>query len=278
MRTGLTLAALALGVAVAFPAAAQTPCPPDGWFCDEEVPTEEESPPAPSAPVEAPPAAPPSAPGPAPAAGERRAAPPPTISVRRRSSDVHDTDASLLTRRRLRSVAPWGLNVRLQGVLMGRSARYGDAGMGGVGVSLRYQPLPVVALDAGLDLLGGTDYNGFDRAELMWSLSGLLFFNPHMPVKVYAIAGLNMSVAAVEVIYDDGYIDDQSWNYFGGHMGLGLQAEIRPRLALNVDLIGFLRGRTDSLAKREPEFFDSRGRMTNSSGGGLLRGGLTFFW
>jgi hypothetical protein len=168
--------------------------------------------------------------------------------------------------------------LRLEGVLLGHRARYGDAGMGGLGASLRYQAMPAVALDLGLDVLGGTDYNGFDRAELLWTLSGLFFFNPRMPVKVYTIAGLNLSAADVEVVYDDGGTDHQGWHYFGGHLGLGLQADLGPRLALNFDLTGFLRGRTDSRAKREPEFIDSHGRMTNTSGGGLLRGGLTFFW
>jgi hypothetical protein len=261
-----------LVLAFANPAAAQTPCPPDGWFCDDgrtppEEPPTADDPGAPPAPDDS---------------GEWTTEPPasskPPIVVHRPGVQQDTEQPSLLERRRARPSSPWGVNVRLEGVLLGGSSRYGDTGMGGLGASLRYQPLPVVAIDLGLDLLGGTDYNGFDRAELMWSLSGLFFFNPHMPVKVYTIAGLNMSAADVEVLYADGSSDDQGWHYFGGHLGLGLQPELTPRLALNLDLTGFLRGRTDSLARREPEFIDSRGRMTNMSGGALLRAGLTFFW
>lgn len=273
MNAGLAVVGIGLALTFAAPAGAQTPCPPDGWFCDDGQAPPEEAPP-PSDTDET---------APEPESGEwTTPAPParrPRIVVHPPSEGRADTEeSSLLERRRARPASPWGVNVRLEGVLLGRTSRYGDTGMGGIGASLRYQPLPVVAIDLGLDLIGGTDYNGFDRAELMWSLSGLFFFNPRMPVKVYTIAGLNMSAADVEVIYVDGSSDDQGWHYFGGHLGLGVQAELTPRLALNVDLTGFLRGRTDSLARREPEFIDDRGRMTNMSGGALLRAGLTFFW
>lgn len=273
MRAGQTVVGLGLALAFAAPAAAQTPCPPDGWFCDDGQAQPAEPPPSDDTGDALPeedngewttPPAPPAR---------------PQIVVNQRSEGQADVEeGSLLERRRARPASPWGVNVRLEGVLLGRASRYGDTGMAGLGASLRYQPLPVLAIDLGLDLIGGTDYNGFDRAELMGSLSGLFFFNPQRPVKVYTLAGLNMSAADVEVIYLDGTRDDQGWHYFGGHLGLGLQAELTPRLALNVDLIGFLRGRTDSLARREPEFIDARGRMTNMSGGGLLRVGLTFFW
>jgi hypothetical protein len=270
MRAGQIVAGLGLVLGFAPPAAAQTPCPPDGWFCDDG-----QSPPEPPPTEEDPSAAPEED------SGEWSTPTPP----KRPKIVVHEPaegrpeseEGSLLERRRARPNSPWGVNVRLEGVLLGRSARYGDTGMGGLGASLRYQPLPAVAVDLGLDLIGGTDYNGFDRAELMWSLSGLFYFNPRMPLKAYMIGGLNMSAADVEVIYVDGS-DDQTWHYFGGHLGLGLQAELTPRLALDFDLTGFLRGRTDSRARREPEFIDSNGRMSNMSGGALLRGGLTFFW
>jgi hypothetical protein len=262
-------------MAVAAPAVAQAPCPPDGWFCDDGQAEPAEPPPGDDQSGQEEPGG---------AEGGEWGAPPPRrskppIVVYRPDGEREGPEqGSLIERRRAHPSSPWAVNVRLEGVLMGHRARYGDAGMGGLGASLRYHPLPTFALDLGLDLLGGTDYNGFDRAELMWSLSGLFFFNPRMPVKVYALAGLNMSAADVEVLYDDGSRDHQGWNYFGGQMGLGLEAELGPRLALNFDLIGFLRGRTDSRARREPEFIDSHGRVTNTSGGGLLRGGLTFFW
>ena len=50
-------------------------------------------------------------------------------------------------------------------------------------------------------------------------------------------------------------------------------------VSLNVDLVGFMRGRTDEDARDMPEFTDPEtGRATNASGGGLMRGGITFYW
>ena len=45
-------------------------------------------------------------------------------------------------------------------------------------------------------------------------------------------------------------------------------------VALSIDAVAFMRGRTDSRAAHEPEFSDGSGRVTNTSGGGLLRAGL----
>jgi hypothetical protein len=272
MRFALTACTVALTLTAALSVSAQTPCPPDGWFCDEteaapEAAPSEGAPPAPEA-------APPPAPGTKPPPNRSR----PPIVVYSPEREREEEGEGTLLERKQRLQPHWGLNLRLQGVLMSHPEGRDDTGMGGIGASLRYHPVPAVALDFGADLLGGTDYNGFDRGELMWSASALFFFNPKSPLQVYSILGLNLSFAEVKVPYDDGSIDEQDWNYFGGHMGLGLQAALGPKVALNGDLTGFLRGRTDSRARREPEFIDSRGRMTNTSGGGLLRAGLTFFW
>jgi len=44
-------------------------------------------------------------------------------------------------------------------------------------------------------------------------------------------------------------------------------------------VVGFIRGRTDDAARYDPEFVDpDTGRTTNTSGGGLFRGGITFYW
>jgi hypothetical protein len=272
MRFALTACTVALSLAAAIPASAQTPCPPDGWFCDEAEAAPESPPNDGTAP--APEALPPPAPAAKPPANRSR---PPIVVYSPEREAEQEGEGSLLERKQ-RLQPKWGLNLRLQGVLMSQREGQDDTGMGGIGASLRYQVVPAVALDFGADLLGGTDYNGFDRGEFMWSASGLFFFNPKSPLQVYSILGLNLSFASVKVAYEDGIIDEQDWNYFGGHMGLGLQGALGPKVALNVDITGFLRGRTDSRARREPEFIDSRGRMTNTSGGGLLRGGLTFFW
>jgi hypothetical protein len=159
--------------------------------------------------------------------------------------------------------------------MLGDGTRSGDdAGMGGVGASLRYLVNPVVTLDFGLDSIFGTDYNGYDRSEGSLSFSSLFYFNPRQSsVRSYGILGLNTSVARVDVGGDD-----QSWSYFGAHAGIGLDIPLDRRVALSLDLLGFVRGRTDERAAREPEFIDDFGRVSNTSGGGLFRAGVTIAW
>jgi hypothetical protein len=160
------------------------------------------------------------------------------------------------------------LTLHVQGVLLdgGRGDR---ANLGGIGVSGRYALNTVVTLDLGVDSLIGTDYNGHDRSELALALSSLFFLNEHPVLRAYVLIGLNTSRARVGIPGDD-----QIWGYFGGHSGLGVEVALDPRVALSFDLLGFMRGRTDSRAEREPEFTDENGRVTNTSGGGLLRGGI----
>jgi hypothetical protein len=166
-----------------------------------------------------------------------------------------------------RSRSPWSLALRVEGLLL--DGKRHDTGLGGLGVSGRYSLGPVVTLDVGLDSILGTDYNGNDRSELSLSLSSLFFLNYHPVWRTYVLFGLNTSSARVDVGGDV-----QTWGYFGGQTGLGLEISLDPRIALNFDLLGFMRGRTDSRAAREPEFTDSLGRVTNTSGGGLVRAGV----
>jgi len=71
----------------------------------------------------------------------------------------------------------------------------------------------------------------------------------------------------------------RSYSYFGGQLGAGLEFRVTRRVSLNLDLVGFMRGRTDQEARVQPEFTDpDTGRTTNTSGGGLFRGGITFYW
>lgn len=250
-------------------------CPPGEWFCDE--PEGPELPPADEA-------------GPAdgdlpdagsewsdderdtdevPRRGARRAERA-DIDVRRSTPPEVLDDDDGRSRRRVGS-SPWSVNLRIQGVLLGQGRRRShDARMGGVGASIRYEVNPVLTLDGGIDSMLGRDYNGYDRGEVSFSLSSLLYLNQHRQIRTYGIFGLNTSAAQVDI---DG--DEQGWGYVGAHAGLGLDIALDRRVALNLDLLGFLRGRTDQRAAREPEFTDSSGRVSNTSGGGLFRGGFT---
>lgn len=293
--------------------AAEPNCPPGGWFCEE---VEVESPPevAPAEadgefsspppvvrrgppPTDAPPGSttvvipppergrqapvvvyqdvpsdpPPQvvivAPPAAPAAPVREVPPPPPVS-----------DAKMRPWTRT-----WGLNLRLEGVAMGRNhGGSEDAGMGGIGMSFRFRPVPAFAFDAGFDLIGGIDYNGFRRTETPLALSALLYVNPRSAVQFYFIGGLDWSHAKVEsdepsplLAGNGGY--SAEYSYFGGHGGIGLEFRVTKLVSLNVDGLGFVRSRTDG--GLTPEFVDPEtGRGTDSSGGGLFRGGVTFWW
>ncbi|AKT35925.1 hypothetical protein [Chondromyces crocatus] len=191
-------------------------------------------------------------------------------------------------RRKWRS--EWGFNLRLQGASFGSTRGAAeDAAMGGAGLSLRYRPVPAFAIDLGVDVLGGIDYHGFKRAEIPISLSGMVFVNPRSRVQFYFMGGMHASYAQVErtaiITSDTPGVPStvstftQEYDYFGGHGGIGLEFRVSRHVALNIDGLGFIRSRTDDQAASNPEFYDpATGRTTNTSGGGLFRGGISFYW
>lgn len=197
----------------------------------------------------------------------------------------------------------WGINARIEGVGFGGDrnsdmAASRDAGMGGFGLSLRYRPWARFALDAGFDVIGGTDFNGFERVEIPFAVNGIFYFNPRSRSQFYVIGGVNWSRASVRsdnpspmlAPAKDGNGFSADYKYFGGQLGAGLEFRLSKRLAFNVDVMGFVRSRTDiedddhhkdgrSDSNKAPEFINPvTGQTTNTSGGGLFRGGLTLWW
>lgn len=292
----LSTAFAALFTVLGATSAARAECPPGSWFCAD--PSDDKAAPKEGA---ATPVTPPkegevrtvrpgesttvapggtttiivqTAPPPAPAPAPRPAPPvaPParavyTVPVRRVAPPV----------RVRRQQAEWGLNLHLQGAMMSTrnsQASNSDAGMGGLGFSIRARPTGHFALDLGLDFMSGTDYNGYKRSEIPFTVNALLFVNPRDRLQLYFLGGMGWSAAQVEV---NNYTE--KYSYFGLQTGIGLEYRATRNIALNADLIGFVRGRTDRSAAQYPEFVDpNTGRTTNTSGGGLLRGGLTFYW
>jgi len=186
-------------------------------------------------------------------------------------------------RRALSPPREWGLSLHLDGAALGRGAGTTSAGMGGAGLGLRFKPTRRVGIEADLDILGGTDYLGDKRTETALSFNGLLYLNPLSPAQVYLLAGFGWSGAHVtscdpaSSACPGGNVDEQ-YSYFGGQLGIGLEVRLSRVFALNGDVRGFVRTRTDDKAQSQPEFVDANGRSTNTSGGALFTGGMTLYF
>jgi hypothetical protein len=254
---------------------AQSDCPPGSWFCEDQEAEADDGAADESAEADA-------------EAGD--SAPPVVVyepaEKSKKAPDkiivVERGDSPRPPKRRYRR--EWGFNLRLEGLLMGDSDREGppksdDARMGGLGFSLRYRPIPHFAFDAGLDFLGGVDWQGDRRNETALLLNAMIFFNPRSKAQIYMLGGIGFSGARVLREHDMAEPVVEDYAYFGGQLGLGLELRVGRKTALNLDVLGFLRGRTDDQARFDPEFVDPEtGRATNTSGGGLIRGGVTFYW
>jgi hypothetical protein len=171
----------------------------------------------------------------------------------------------------------WGMNLHVGGLMIGQG-RDDNAGMAMVGLGLRYRMVPAFAIEADLDFAGGRDYNGYRRKETAFGFNGLVFLNPKSKTQVYLLGGFGWS-GATAVDDRSGYDQNEyKYGYFGGQAGIGLEFRLSKVVALNFDFRGFVRGRIDDRKRDYPEFVDSNGRSTNTSGGGIFQGGLTFYW
>jgi hypothetical protein len=311
LRVSFASAPLAVAVALAVsPASAQqqpSNCPPGSWFCadTQEKPAAPAGQPVPSKleplPAEGtaqPAPAPTPAPGPTiiyqtappqiiyqqapppvvyqPPPPAYRPPPPPAPPAYRQPPPppyyYHPRPAESAPQRR-----EWGLNFRVEGAMLGHAAA-SDAGMGGLGFGLRYKPVPAFGIEADVDFWGGRDYYGDRRNETAFALNALVFLNPRSKVQVYLLAGVGWSSA--DVWNDSSPAATQAtYSYFGGQAGGGLEFRLGTHFALNADVRGFIRGRTDDGAQTAPEFVNPQtGQTTNTSGGGIVTGGMTFYF
>ena len=256
---------------------------PDGWFCEDNGAPQA----PPPAPVERPRPEEPGAPsGPPPAYNPPGYPPPPGPGEATDQSEIYldAPDNPPPKKRSRRGFREWGFNLHLETALLGnKPEKASNAEMAGVGFGFRYRPLPPVAFEAGIDLLTGTDFQGYSRSEAGLLLNTLVFFNPHDVVQLYALGGLAFSGATVTIAPRAGENvfkrHDEHYSYFGGQLGLGVEVRVTRSIAIAGDLVGFIRGRTDARSDTVPEFNDPIiHRATNSSGGGLLRLGASFYW
>jgi opacity protein-like surface antigen len=286
----VSTAALALVVALPGSAAAQGSagtgvCPPGSWFCAQD--SQEQAAPAgkpvkpsldplpdpeddsaPAPPVRKPPRYEPGTEGAPPVVVYQ---PPPPVVVVRPAEPPPPYDYAPPQHAGYRQAPEWALNLHLEGASIGHGAN--DASMGGGGLGLRLRPTRYFGIETDLDFLGGTDYQGDHRNETAFTVNGLLFVNPRSRAQLYLLAGFGGSGAHVT----SGSID-QHYGYFGGQIGAGLELRLSRNFALDIDVRGFIRGRTDQLSQSQPEFTSTDGRSTNTSGGGLLTGGMTIYF
>jgi hypothetical protein len=152
--------------------------------------------------------------------------------------------------------------------------------MGGLGAGLRFKPTPRFGIEADLDFLGGNDYLADHRSEAAFGINGLFYLNPHSRAQLYLLAGLAWSAAHL-TCNDPSCpteLSDAHYTYFGGHLGGGLELRLGRAIALNADLRGYVRSRTDDLRQAQPEFVDASGRPTNTSAGALFTAGMTLYF
>ncbi len=77
-----------------------------------------------------------------------------------------------------------------------------NAGMWGGGFGLRFRPMRAFGIEAGLDFLGGRDYQGFQRDESAFSVSGLFYANPESQphsISLRASGGRGLTQSATPV-------------------------------------------------------------------------------
>ena len=292
------LVILAAAMTLSSAALAQNPnCPPGSWFCAESD-AQPSAPPAqtpraatPDTEVEQPE-------GPAPAQHPRRQGitrrhlPPVVVYDQPQEPHVVIVSPGYRPAHRIETVPPpparpmwhpeWAINLRVEGLAFGHNGA-SNTGMGGIGGSLRFRPAPHFAIDAGFDLLAGNDFNGFERTETPFTLNGIIYVNPRNRVQLYLLGGMQFSHADVRsdqpnpLLHKDHDGYSAQYSYFGGQGGGGLEFRLSRRIGLDLDVVGFMRHRTDN--GPEPEYVDwQRGRATNTSAGALFRGGLSFWW
>ncbi len=273
-RFAVSAVAASVLATAAAPAWAAGDCPDGDWFCE---PAPSQGPP----PAALPPAPPP------PARGGPTEVPPPLPSDvpeppgGEMRIDVPNVEPARPRRRR--GFREWGINLHANlGIMGGGERKSPDADMNGLGAALRFRPIPHIAIEGAVELLWGTDYNGFERLENALLFNGLFYANPRSAVQVYGLAGFGLGAAYLDSgLASDGrpVLRDETYAYVGGQLGLGVEGRLTRHFALGADLVGFLRWRNDRDARREPEFVNpATGRSTNTSGGGLLRLGATFYW
>jgi len=168
----------------------------------------------------------------------------------------------------------WGLHAELGA--MGLR----DTAMAGGALALRLRPTPWFGVDLGLGSYAGIDAQDRDRVEVPFTANALFFVNPQSQLQLYVLGGLGVSYAEVGNSFgsfeSDDFFATRSFTHVGGQLGVGVEWRLGRHFALNTDLRGFVRTRTDD--DGAPEFIDpDTGDSTNTSGGLYWTAGATLY-
>ena len=153
------------------------------------------------------------------------------------------------------AAAEWGLNLHLEGAIIG-GGYSGNAGLGGFGAGLRYKPSPWFGVEAGRRLRHRSRLQRLRAQRDCVHAERPLVLEPAQPR-----AGLLARRLRLEHRErDERHVPElgfepvglkataRSYHYFGGQAGVGLEYRMTRNIALNIDMRGFMRGRTDSNA------------------------------
>lgn len=155
--------------------------------------------------------------------------------------------------------------------------------MGGAGAMMRYRHSPHFATEATIAGMFGRDYNGDTRAEVPVTLGGVVYFNPRNRFQVYGLLGAGLSFASVQYDLPNARargMSEAGYFYLGGYAGIGAEWQLSQSFSLFFDVRGFMRGRVDRDAERNPEFTRMQGATTQTTNASMgLTGNLgAMFW
>ena len=158
--------------------------------------------------------------------------------------------------------------------------------MGGGGPGVRFKPTRYFGIETRPRLRGRhATTRATSRNETAFTFNGLFFLNPRSRAQMYLLGGLRLVERARHrtTVCVNGSCDpsalDAHYGYFGGQAGIGLE--------LRLDRDARLQRRPSRLRPRreptgwrqsQPEFTNADGRTTNTSGGGLITGGVTLYF
>lgn len=150
-----------------------------------------------------------------------------------------------------------------------------DSALGGIGVAFRWRPRSRVALDIGLQFVGGRDDYDLDRSELPVFANALFYLNPDSFAQFFVSAGLSVNFVRREGYESTrGRFVDTDSTSLGVSGGAGVEIAFAEMTAFTAELQGLARARLDE----SPSFGVTTEEERDLRTGVLLAiGGILYF-